>query len=69
MITVDHKVVGRLAPVEAWGITGKLRWIVPQGTTTESAKLQQEWREQYSGKSEWRSVPRVVVPDAEFSAS
>lgn len=42
--------------------TGALRYAVPNGTTTDLNRLQEEWQDQTNGGTEWRDVPTVVVP-------
>jgi len=52
-----------------WMATGELRWIVPNATMTDMPKLQQRWIEKFSGRDEWRTIPRVVVSSQEFFAA
>lgn len=54
------------AQAAQWQLSGRLRFIVPQSTTTELPKLQQEWVERISGKRQWRKVFVEVVPNDEF---
>jgi len=49
---------------EVWSLTGALRWAQVPHTTTEPAKLQQQWRELYTDRFEWRDVPLVVLSAA-----
>lgn len=63
----------QLTPVNtnasAWSPMRQLRFVVPEGTTTEAPKLQQLWREKGSGIVQWRPVERVVVSNQEFFGS
>ncbi len=48
----------------------ELRWVLPEGTTTESPVLMfrtySQWRKQNAGWSEWATVPIEVVKPNEF---
>jgi hypothetical protein len=62
--------VSQLQPVvttgSAWAPTRQLRFIAPESTTAEGPKLQQLWREKYSGLVQWRPIERVVVSNQEY---
>jgi len=66
----DVIVVGTLGGISSqWMTTGELRWIVPNATMADMPKLQQRWIEKFSGRDEWRTIPRVAVSSQEFFAA
>lgn len=56
------------ADPEIWAPHPHLRFVRPEGTTTEPDILQQAWQEHYTGRVEWRAVPTILVPAAEYAA-
>lgn len=71
----DEAVTITMAPVDMsrltaqWTATGELRYIVPNITNIGMPKLQQLWIEKFSGQTEWRSIPTIVVTSQEFFGS
>lgn len=52
--------------VRMWQATMNLRFVVPDATTTDRPKLQQQWHDRKTGDTQWRTIPTAVVPLQEF---
>jgi hypothetical protein len=68
----EHIVSGTItitaSAYEVWWPTAELRFRQTPETTTRPAVLEQAWKS-YTGRTEWRAVPTVVLPDPTTTGS